>query len=121
MQPSIENVEFLGVTIKFEVPVERHLYDLGSLHLVCEDRNFVLDVCQSYTNDECTEIRCELEVDTETFPLNQENNYQLTANDLMSNISGTLYIGQEWEERPESMTLFVKICGMTKAIDLEIE
>jgi len=119
--PSIEGVEFLGVTINFEVPIERHLYDLGSLRLVSGNRNFVLDVVKSYTNEDETEIRCEVEIDTETFPINEENNYQLTATDLMFGVNGTLYIGQEWEEEPQSITLFVKIGGMTKAIDLKID
>lgn len=120
-KPSIEGVEFLGVTIRFEVPIDRNLYDLGSLRLVSENRNFVLDVVKSFTNENETEIRCELEVDTETFPINEENNYQLTANDLMFGVEGSLYIGQEWEEEPQSITLFVKIGGMTKAIALNID
>jgi hypothetical protein len=117
----IKGVEFLSVLIKFEVPIDRNLYDLGSLNLKCENRNFVLDVVKSFTNENNTEIECVVEVDLDTFPISEENNYQLTANDLMFNAEGTLYIGTEYEEEPQVMTLFVKIGGTTKAIDLKID
>lgn len=120
--PKIDGVEILGVTLKFSVPVNRHLYDLGSVSLKSGERNFVLDICQSRTNEECTEIDCDLEIDTDTFPVDEENNYQLTAEDLMFGTTGSLYIGDDWGEEPESITLFVKFeGGMTKAIDISIE
>ena len=117
----IEGIEFLGVTIKFEVPIDRNLYDLGALELECEGRKYVLDVCKSYTNEERTEIECDLEVDTDTFPI-EEWKYDMTAEDLMlGKVKGTLYIGCEYEEVPISITLFVQYFEMTKAIDLEID
>jgi hypothetical protein len=120
--PSIKGVEFLSILIKFEVPIDRNLYDLGSVHLQKDGRNFVLDVCKSFTNEESTEIECLVEVDTETFPLGEDTNYKLTAVDLSSGIDyGSLYIGTEYEEAPQSISLFVKINGMTKAIDLNID
>jgi hypothetical protein len=116
----IEGVEFLGVTIKFNCPIERHLYDLGSVHLECEGRKFIVDVCQSYTNEASDEIECDVEVDTDTFPVDEDCMYDLTVEDLFVNkTTGTLYIGCEYEVEPDSITLFVKYGGMTKAIELE--
>lgn len=115
----IEGVEFLGVTIKFNCPIERHLYDLGAVELECEGRKFIVDVCQSYTNEACDEIECDVEVDTDTFPV-EEWKYDLTAADLfINNTTGSLYIGSEYEVEPDSITLFVKFGEMTKAIELE--
>jgi hypothetical protein len=119
--PSIEGVEFLGVTISFEVPVDRDLYDLGSVQLEKDGRNFVLDVTESTLSDDEDEIECVIEVDTETFPVGEEYNYELMASDFVNGLKGTLYIGDEYEEEPQYMTLFVKIGGMTKAIELKID
>jgi len=126
MKPKIKGIEFLSVVLSFEVPIDRSLYDLGSVRLECEDRTFILDVCNSYTNDDNYDIECDLEVDTETFPMGDETNYDLTAIDLMlnSDTRGTLYIGCEYEEAPTSITLFVRSGGkkgLTKAIDLDID
>ena len=127
--PFIEGVEFLGVTVLFNSPVDRSLYDFGAVRLECEGRNFVLDVTRSVTSDERDQIDLFLEVDTDTFPIGEENKYDLTVFDLKDGMNATLFIGNEWEEKPESMTLFVLSEGMkrmkgmtmTIAIDLKIE
>lgn len=117
----IEGIEFLGVTIKFDMPIDRSLYDFGSVKLVCDDRQFILNVCMSYTNSNRNEIECDLEVDTESFPIN-EYQYDITAVDLMlDRVKGTMYIGCEYEEDPTSITLFVKHLNCIKAIELNVE
>lgn len=123
----ILGITFLDIEIKFDCPVDRNLYDLGSVSLQCDGREFTLDVVQSSMNDEEDTIFCKIEVDLETFPIN-EYKYDLTAVDLIMNkTTGTLYIGEEYEETPDSITLFVKSNftndgnGMTKAIKLEID
>lgn len=121
-KPKIKGIKFLQVVLSFDTPIDRNLYDLGSVHLDCEGRTFILDVCQSYTNENRTEIMCELEVDTDTFPVGEESEYDLTAVDLVVNkTTGTLYIGDEYEETPDSVTLFIKSGGLTKAIELTLE
>jgi len=121
-KPKIDGVIFLSLEISFYCQIDRNLYDVGSVNLECEGRNFVLDVCQSHTeeNDLSVTITCKLEVDTETFPIGSEYNYQLLKTDLYSpNLKVSAYLGGEFEIEPEHMTLFVKVDETTKAIDVD--
>ena len=121
-KPKIDGVIFLSLEISFYCQIDRNLYDVGSVNLECEGRNFVLDVCQSHTeeNDLSVTITCKLEVDTETFPIGSEYNYQLLKTDLYSpNLKVSTYLGGEFEIAPEHMTLFVKVDETTKAIDVD--
>ena len=121
-EPQILGVEFLSILVTFDCPVDRNLYDFGALTLECEGRNFILDVCKSYTNEESTEIVLGLEVDTDIFPVGTEYNYELTKEDLYSSkLTATLYIGSEYEVEPECMTFFIKSGETTKAIDVKID
>jgi hypothetical protein len=121
-EPQILGVEFLSILVTFDCPVDRNLYDFGALTLECEGRNFILDVCQSYTNEESTKIELDLEVDTDIFPVGTEYNYELTKEDLYSSkLTATLYIGSEYEVEPECMTFFIKSGETTKAIDVKID
>ena len=114
------NVEILGLTVNlFGVRAEGDdTPDLGAIYLSRDGREYILDVYQSYTTESGdTEIDCDLEVDKDTF---EECAFDLTAEDLMSSdLKATFYIATELEI--DSMTLFVKIGSMTKAIDLEQE
>lgn len=127
-KPSIKNVIFLGIEIVFDCSVDKTLYDFGAVRLQCEDRTFILDVVSSTINDDESNIYLKLGVDTDTFPIAKESSlYDLTRGDLMSRkISGTLYIGENFHEEPDFITLFVKFIntdgsGCTKAINLDIE
>ena len=121
-EPQILGVEFLSIRVIFDCPVDRNLYDFGALTLECEGRNFILDVCQSYTNEESTKIELDLEVDTDIFPVGTEYNYELTKEDLYSSkLTATLYIGSEYEVEPDYMTFFIKSGETTKAIDVKID
>jgi hypothetical protein len=122
-EPQILGVEFLSILVTFDCPVDRNLYDFGALTLECEGRNFILDVCKSYTNEESTEITLGLEVDTDIFPVSTEYNYELTNEDLFSSkLTAKLYIGSEdYEVEPDSMTFFIKSGATTKAIDVKID
>lgn len=120
----IEGVQFIDILVTFEVPIDRNLYDFGSVTLAKEGRNFILDPIASFTNDDATEVTIIVGVDAETFPKDETNNYQLTNLDLFGKLDvATLFIGDEdWEEEPSAITLFVRFeGGLTKAIDLEIE
>lgn len=127
----MENVEILGVEVSFYCEVNRSNYDFGSLNLECEGREFVLDVVQTYYEDDSeggSTIECEVEVDFDTFPktevkgeeYNSSNLYNLEAEDFFNkNLKATLFIGDEYEEEPESITLFVKVNNTTIAINVE--
>jgi hypothetical protein len=115
----MENVEILGLTVNlFGVRTEdMDTPDLGAVTLSKDGREYILDVCQSYTDESSgdTEIKCDLEVDKDIF---EDCEFDLTATDLMSSdLLAEFYIATELEI--DSMTLFVKIGSMTKAIDLE--
>lgn len=122
--PKINGVTFLRVELVFHCIVERDLYDFGSITLENDGRNYILDIVRSEsTNDNNhTIIQCDVETDGDIFPLSDEFNYKLNITDLLDeNLSSTIYIGEEYEIAPDSLTLFVQIAHMTKAIDLIID
>ena len=121
----IDNVEILGLTIVLYGEVKKDEdVDLGSLTIARDGREYILDVCQSYTifDGGFTTISAELIKDEEIFG---ECPYDITAEDLMSNdLKVEFYIGGTFSANIENMTLFVKFGGengMTKAIDVESE
>lgn len=124
--PSIKGIKFLSLIIDFYCIVDRNLYDFGAVRLECDGRTFILDVVQSYTNDENnhTTITCDLKVDLETFPKGKlyDSNYDLEAIDFeSSNLKACVYIGEDYEVEPDSITLFIKSGKCTKAIEVKQE
>lgn len=110
----------VSVVIEFYCVVPREEYDLGAITLKRSTRTLMLDVVQSYTNDENnhTTIECDVEYDEDVF----NGKYRdLKESDLLGLDEARLYIGHDWEVEPDSMTLFVKSGGSTRAIELEID
>jgi hypothetical protein len=114
----MKDVEVLGLMINlFGVKAEGDdTPDLGAVTLSRDGREYILDVCQSYTTEKGdTEIECDLEVDRDMF---EDCAFDLTMEDLYSSdLKATFYIATELEI--DKMTLFVRSGGCTKAIDLE--
>ena len=114
----MKDVEILGLTINlFGVRDESDdTPDLGSVTLSRDGREYILDVCQSYTTEKGdTEIECDLEVDKDLF---EDCAFDLTPTDLYSrDLKAEFYIATELEI--DCMTLYVRHNGCTKAIDLE--
>ena len=110
----------VSVVIEFYCVVPREEYDLGSLTLKRSTRTLMLDVVQSYTNDENnhTTIECDLEYDEDVFKGKYKD---FKESDLLGLDEGRLFIGHDWEVEPDSITLFVKSGGSTRAIELEID
>ena len=118
----MEEVEFLGVTINMfgEHEVDE-FYNLGSVTLGNEGREYILDISESSYNDDSgdLEIECKLEVDKDIF---EECEYDLTPMDLHSpTLTAEIYVDGTFSNVIDKMSLFVKLGGMTKAIDLEEE
>jgi len=118
--PRINGVEILGVTIVLYGEIEpTETVDLGALTIKRGNREYILDVVQSYRNFEggFTTIKTDLEKDEETFA---ECPYDITASDLMSNdLNIDFFIDGDFSANIEHITLFVKFPnGMTKAIDV---
>lgn len=117
----------ITVLLSFYCIVDRNLYDLGAVTMECDGRAYILDVAQSYTNEEnnATTITCDLVIDEEVFEMGNEIDqcpYDLTEDDFYSpNFKATLYIGEEYEVAPESVSLFITRDGSTKAIDVTLE
>jgi hypothetical protein len=119
--PKIDNVEILGLTIVLygETDNSPSVVDLGAVTIKREEREYILDVVQSYSTpkDGFTTIETDLERDDEIF---DECPYDITAEDLMSNdLVVEFYIASEFPI--ENMTLFVRFGGengMTKAINV---
>lgn len=84
-EPSIVNIKFGQVVVKLEGNQVGRNLNLGSLKLERNGREFILDTVQSYRDydekNNITTVRIDLEVDTDTFPLD-EYGYDLTAYDL---------------------------------------
>ena len=112
----------VSVSIVFNCVVDRNDYSLGTLRLKKDDRSLILDVSGSYANDNNnhTTIDCVLEYDAELIE-GEDTKSDLMELDLHSLDLGTLYIGEEWSTKPESITLFLMTNGSTKAIELEID
>lgn len=114
--------EFLFLSIDFYCPIDREEYDLGSIELSLDGRNYKLDVVSSTMNHNNSEITCMLEEDMDVFPIDERTNYLLTDNDLCnSNLKATVFIGGDYEIEPEFITLSFKQGGCTRVIDVDIE
>jgi hypothetical protein len=116
---NIDGVEILSLEIElYGERTDEHEIDLGALYLSNEGREYVLDATQSYTTVEggFTKIKVDLEVDFDTFP-KSDHPYDLTATDLFDNsLKASFYIASDLSV--ESISLFVKQDGCTKAIDV---
>jgi hypothetical protein len=121
--PKIKGVEFLSVHLNFKVPIDVNLYDLGGIYLSRGERKFNLDTILSFTSFDYISMVCKLEVDLDWCPKDELCQYDLTIEDLMSDdLNASMYIGEEWEEEPQSITLFVRLNKTTtKAIELKID
>jgi len=98
---------------------------LGAVTLSRDGREFILDVCQSYTYDDedcagATIIQCDLEIDEDTFP---DCPFDLTIEDLLSDdVSAKFFIESDEEEFEISqMILMFNHEGEHKAIEVEEE
>lgn len=117
----MKNIEFLGVELAFNCKVTdeiRNSLSLGSLTLKKDGRSYLLGVVGSSLSEDEFTICCELEEDREELT---ESNYDLTEVDLLSrNLDeATLYIGCEYIEEPDSITLLIRSNGCTMVIDLK--
>ena len=111
----------LSVVIEFYCVVPREEYDLGTLRLKQGDKDLILDVTQSFSDDNnnATTINAVLEFD-DSIDDSFKNN--LTMADLYQPFdSATFFIGDSYEVEPDSITLFIVNDGNTKAIDLTEE
>lgn len=84
----MENILELTIWIEilFNKNIEEEEIDLGSLRLVCDDRNYLLDVIQSYRTIDY--IECDLAEDREEL---NDSNYNFTKEDLLSPNFKTLF------------------------------
>lgn len=115
------DVEFLGLDICFDAPIDELKYqqvNIGAITLSREGREFMIDVVSSKLSEDCKTIHCEVKTDYEdadTFP---DCKFDLTKYDIIYGVEGRIWIE---DENYESITLFVKVGQTTKAIDLIIE
>jgi hypothetical protein len=121
----IDGVEILGVTVVLYGEIEENEHvDLGALTIKRGNREYILDVVQSYRKFEggFTTIETDLEKDEDTF---DECPYDITSEDLMSDdLDIEFFIDGDFSANIEYITLFVRFGGengMTKAIDIQSE
>ena len=117
----IDGVEILGLSIVIDGNHLNSEIDLGSVTITAEDREYCMDVTQSYRSFENGETTIKLDVttldDDNIFP---DCPFNIKATDLMlDKASVTLFY--ECEEPWKHCTLFVKDNGCTKAINVELD
>ena len=90
-EPSIKGIRMSNVEITYKgKPDPDELY-WGSIGVNCQNREFIWDVCQSYTDDlgdGYYRTTLDIEADPEIF----ECSYDLTKDDLLSPDSATIYV-----------------------------
>jgi len=115
----MKNVKIIQLSIIFDRLLQ-FTPDLGAITLSRDGREYILDVCQSYTKGEpdcgeATEIHCDLEVDRELF---EDCKFDLTQEDLLSkDLIAKFYIASEDEEfEIVNMELVFEINGKRQTI-----
>lgn len=103
-------------------------YDFGALTLRCEDREFILDTVQSYTDgpeetgEDFTRITLEVEPDEDIF---DECPYNLTKRDLLdaehNDLVRELFIGGTFENEIISITFYFEADGQDYQLQIEQE
>jgi len=90
------------ITVTFKTPANRDELDFGALTLThSSGRTYLLDVNQSWSEEDDTKVELRASEDFDTFPQDDEFPYDLTLDDIKSgDIKATLFIGGE-EEEPE--------------------
>ena len=104
----IEDVSIIGVNVL----IQGHRnsdegYDFGALYLKLEDREYILDTVQTYwvERDEDTLIECALERDDDVF---EDCKYDLDGIDVIDpNLEATFYVGGDFTNKIENITLYV--------------
>lgn len=127
-EPEIEGVDIGNVDIHVEGLVEVGQIDIGSVQLENNGRKFALDVTSYHADGDkdWSIISCDIEVDTDTFPVD-EYKYDLTKDDLLDmnhGGTGTLYVTASEETEPFEVTaiqLWFTANGEYQYISLEEE
>ncbi len=128
-EPEIEGVDIGNVDIHVKGLVEAGQIDIGSVQLENNGRKFALDVTSYYCSldeDGNGVVNCDIEVDTDTFPVD-EYKYDLTKDDLLDmnhGGTGTLYVTASEETEPFEVTaiqLWFTANGKYQYISLEEE
>lgn len=96
-------------------------YDFGALTLKCKEREYILDTVQTYWTKEegNSKVQIDLEKDEDVFSTCK---YDLKAEDFISkHLKAEFYLGGNFSNSVESITLFVRQGEMTQAINVNLE
>ena len=111
----------LVISIDFYCVVKPEDYDLGAVKLKLGKKDLILDIISTewYNQNKHTEILAKVVFDNE---IDEEFKNDITFNELYSkDLSGTVYIGTEFEIEPESISMAIKHNGNTTMVNLDIE
>lgn len=125
----IEGVNIHNLEVEIKGHVDRHIVDIGSLTLSVEDREYILDVTQSYSDhtenfsgEPILRLSCDLEVDRDTF---EDCPYDITKHDLLdadhNDLNAELYVGGEEYFEVEQILLHFDIDGQDYQIKVKEE
>lgn len=128
----------VSVPILKKLPNDGFVLNLGSLTILSDKRNLILDTTSTDFKNrqnagETFTLHSRLEIDFDTFPIDEENNYCVKVADILSkNFTGSLFLSdQDLEvddddkyfdfENATATITFYDLCGevITKEIKLE--
>tara|TARA_B100000963_G_C22590987_1_gene655483 strand:+ start:1342 stop:1722 length:381 start_codon:yes stop_codon:yes gene_type:complete len=125
----MEEVNIHNLELEIKGHVDRNIVDIGSLTLSVDDREYILDVTQSYSDETenfsgepILRITCDLEVDKDTF---EDCPYDITKHDLLdadhNDLNAELYVGGEEDFEVEQILLHFDIDGQDYQIKVKEE
>jgi len=125
----IEGVNIHNLEVEIKGHVDRNIVDIGSLNLSVDDREYILDVTQSYSDktenfsgEPILRITCDLEIDKDTF---EDCPYDITKNDLLdadhNELNAELYVGGEKDFEVENILLHFDVDGQDYQIKVSEE
>ena len=107
----------LSVELDFYCSVDRDTFDFGLVTLKKDGRSLILDVVRSTSSENGDTIYCEMEFDEELIE-DMDSKSDLRVSDLNNLDEAIIFIGDEFEQEPDSITLFFRKNGCTSAIDM---
>jgi len=111
----VGDTEILGIDLKFEIEPDSSSFDFGTLTLQKDGRERKFDTSFNDYNHYAIAVNV-FEGDDGVF---DDCKQDLTEADLYDLDVAELFIGEEYDEEPESITLFVRSGSCTRAIDLK--
>lgn len=126
----------VSIPITEKIKHEGFVLDIGALTIVSDKRNLILDASSTdFKNPQIKgrnfTLEARLEIDFDTFPIDEENNYCVTVADILSkNFTGSLFLSDQDMDEDDgefdfdsatATVTFYDLCGETITKEIELE